>query len=360
MEANRTQVFSLARQARNPYIDLIRGLAVFLVTWGHCIQFLSAGSFDHFDNRVFQFIYSFHMPLFALISGYLFWNSAQRKTVKELTVSRAGGLLYPAILWGTIYFFLQTALDILQHKAIRNPILSWWNTVSGSFLWFLWVILISSLAVMVVEKYLKSKVLKTAALAVLFVFFGYLPNGMYSMFLFPFFTAGYYYRKYEERIDKRFGWVAVPVFIMMFIFYNRNCFIYTTGISLLHSSMGIGRQLCIDAYRYLIGFAGSITVFMLVKTVADRLSYSLKKVVGMMGRFSLEIYILQCFAVCWIMPTVWKKIVEDIGTNPLIKIMPVYEFVITPVVATVAIAILILIIRVIGKNEKLSQIAFGR
>lgn len=268
--------------------------------------------------------------------------------------------MYPAILWGTIYFFLQTTLDILQHKVIRNPILSWWNTVSGSFLWFLWAILISSLAVMAVERYLTSKVLKTAALAVLFVFIGYLPNGMYSMFLFPFFTVGYYYRKYEECIDKRFGWVAVPVFIGMFIFYNRNCFIYTTGLSLLHSSMGIGCQLCIDVYRYLIGFAGSITVFMLVRTVADRLPIGLKKVVGMLGRFSLEIYILQAFTVGKIMPKVWKKVVEVIGANPLIKIMPVYELVITPVVAAVVIAILIFIIRAIGNNEKLRKIAFGR
>ncbi len=232
--------------------------------------------------------------------------------------------------------------------------------MSGTFLWFLWAILISSLVVMVVEKCLKSKLLKTVALAVLFVFIGYLPNGMYSMFLFPFFTAGYYYRKYEERIDKRFGWIAVPVFIMMFIFYNRNCFIYTTGISLLHSSMGIGRQLFIDVYRYLIGFAGSITVIMLVRTVADRLPQGLKKVVGMMGRYSLEIYILQCFVVCWIMPTVWQNIVEKTGANPLTKIMPVYEFVITPVVAMAAMTVLIFVIRAAGKNEKLRKIAFGR
>ena len=59
---------------RNYYIDAAKGLAIFLMLWGHCIQSCVVGSdVDFFENTVFKAIYSFHMPLFMLISGYLFF-----------------------------------------------------------------------------------------------------------------------------------------------------------------------------------------------------------------------------------------------------------------------------------------------
>ena len=55
------------------YIDFVKGIAIFLMLWGHCIQFCAVGDFDFFENWVFKLIYSFHMPLFMLVSGYLFF-----------------------------------------------------------------------------------------------------------------------------------------------------------------------------------------------------------------------------------------------------------------------------------------------
>ena len=53
------------------FINVARGLAIFLMLWGHCIQCCCLGDFDFYENDVFRVIYSFHMPLFMLISGYL-------------------------------------------------------------------------------------------------------------------------------------------------------------------------------------------------------------------------------------------------------------------------------------------------
>lgn len=58
---------------RNLFIDALRGISIFLVLWGHSIQYFSAGEINYFNNFVFRFIYSFHMPLFFLISGYVFY-----------------------------------------------------------------------------------------------------------------------------------------------------------------------------------------------------------------------------------------------------------------------------------------------
>jgi len=64
---------------RNNTIDIIKAVAIILVCIGHSIQFGSGFNIlseeIFFDNICFKIIYSFHMPLFMLISGYLFYFS---------------------------------------------------------------------------------------------------------------------------------------------------------------------------------------------------------------------------------------------------------------------------------------------
>lgn len=52
---------------RLEYVDVMRGIAISLVVVGHLLQFNGLAT----DNSVFEFIYSFHMPLFFAISGYI-------------------------------------------------------------------------------------------------------------------------------------------------------------------------------------------------------------------------------------------------------------------------------------------------
>lgn len=62
---------SMDRKKRVGYIDVMRGLGIFFVAFGHSI-----GVLNHPINRA---ILSFHMPLFFFISGMLFWG----KDVKD-------------------------------------------------------------------------------------------------------------------------------------------------------------------------------------------------------------------------------------------------------------------------------------
>lgn len=50
------------------YVDRLKGFAIFLVVLGHVIQY---NSLDFTSNKLFAAIYSFHMPLFFFISGYI-------------------------------------------------------------------------------------------------------------------------------------------------------------------------------------------------------------------------------------------------------------------------------------------------
>lgn len=51
---------------RIDYIDILRGFAIFLVTLGHIIE-----KSGYKESPLFTFIYSFHMPLFFCISGFI-------------------------------------------------------------------------------------------------------------------------------------------------------------------------------------------------------------------------------------------------------------------------------------------------
>ncbi len=74
---------------RNATLDCVKGLAIFLVVWGHCIQFLfSDVSQSYFQNPVFKFIYTFHMPLFMAVSGYLFSDSERKYSGFDLLIRR--------------------------------------------------------------------------------------------------------------------------------------------------------------------------------------------------------------------------------------------------------------------------------
>lgn len=48
--------------------DYLKFFAIFLVVWGHCIEQLCSA--DSIEDSAYRFIYSFHMPLFMMISGY--------------------------------------------------------------------------------------------------------------------------------------------------------------------------------------------------------------------------------------------------------------------------------------------------
>ena len=64
------------KKERILYLDVLKAICIVLVVVGHCIQYGSGNGYylekAYFENPMFIFIYSFHMPLFALISGYLF------------------------------------------------------------------------------------------------------------------------------------------------------------------------------------------------------------------------------------------------------------------------------------------------
>lgn len=87
--------------SRSEYLDFVKGTAIILVELGHCVQwgsgaaFLSSGLF--FEDGLFRFIYSFHMPLFMLVSGYVFYWSFGRRAFRETARKQFRRLVVPCL-----------------------------------------------------------------------------------------------------------------------------------------------------------------------------------------------------------------------------------------------------------------------
>lgn len=102
---------------RLEFIDNLKGLAILMVVAGHIIQFLYCP--DNFDENIaFRAIYSFHMPLFFMLSGFVttFAMGSESKVFMKVR-KRFLQLIIPYLLWGGIIASLvrvniQTCLGI--------------------------------------------------------------------------------------------------------------------------------------------------------------------------------------------------------------------------------------------------------
>lgn len=340
------------REGRIITLDLVKGIAIILVVWGHFIQNSFVASDVYYDNLVFMTIYSFHMPLFALVSGYLLWGSLKKHSLKELVISRFRTLLLPITIWS----ILNWLLSILQHRSVSIELL--WETVTGNFLWFLWSVLAAQLVLCVMEKMITDKYKWIGYIIGLFVMYVF-PNQELNLFLYPFILVGFLFNKNSLELSKiSIGkWCVIPLWIILLFLFRRDCYIYISGISPWKSELEVGRHFVIDIYRYVIGFAGSLSVILIVQ----RLEGPLFKVrwLAAWGENSMQIYIMQCF-VMKLYSIGLALIVNKLGTNPITGNTVVFSIVITPVMALVCTAVLYWVALQIKKIKWLNMLCFGR
>lgn len=284
---------------RDTFWDILKGIAIILVVFGHAIQYGSGERFfeEHlyFEDKVFIFIYSFHMPLFMLISGYMFYFSINRYTVKEILISRCKGLLLP-IFSSTVLIFgvKEIILEGIMQYGIRFTVKSFINLFLGN-LWFLWAIFYCSLVVLCTKKFFKDNLLVYVIIFILSFFWKDAYNFSYYKFMFPFFVIGYFFnksngKKYLENVKWKWVIFCGIIFIGMLTFYNRDSYIYTTGHYILKDNSI--RQLGIDMYRMVIGAVGSIFVILFMKKILFVInSEQINKTLSFIGKNSIGIYI---------------------------------------------------------------------
>ena len=121
---------------RDYQLDNIKGLMIFFVIFAHAISNLYKGWSDNLITKyLYYFIYSFHMPVFIFISGYL----SKRKTDYDTYIVKAiKSCLVPYLVFNILYGLpsIKSALSILSPKWTLWFLLSLfsWKVLSQVFI----------------------------------------------------------------------------------------------------------------------------------------------------------------------------------------------------------------------------------
>lgn len=112
------------------YWDVIKAFTIFLVIYAHGLQFFTYNTDYWQEDFVCQFIISFHMPLFMIVSGY-FANSIYRRNFYFILSHKARQILLPSvssyILVGLIMIFLRKQNLLVQiNNLLFYSIHSFW------------------------------------------------------------------------------------------------------------------------------------------------------------------------------------------------------------------------------------------
>lgn len=327
--------------ARNCVLDSLKGFAIICVVYTHCLQFLGIGNYWH--HPIFKFTYSFHMPLFMLISGY-FAISALKLDLYNFLKEKFIHLLLPcfsAAIFVTLMNYI-LGLDVV-HMGIREFV--------GN-LWYLKSLFIC----MAIVKLFKSCFRNANVLfTVLICLFIALPIHFYHVnFMMPYFCIGYLAFQYKSVIRRNVKMIyvlSISIYAFLWQYWDG---LYTTYASPLKmfdyiSIQWIGfNNLYAYALRLFIGLSGSAMIIALFFIIED---YQGKIVsLSKLGKYTLEIYTIHFLFI-------------NTGLLSLCAVSYIkgwYEMFFCLLIAFFLLAVCVFIIKMIYRNRLLSLLFFGK
>ena len=338
---------------RNPYLDIVKAILIILVIIGHSIQYGSGTNYivkqTFFDNYIFKLIYSFHMPLFIMISGYLSYNSLNKTNLKETIISKFKTLIIPLLLWSIIPFIIY--LDYINIKESIKLFLG----VFSTNLWFLWSLFYINILVKIINKYFKDNIL-IYILTFLITFI--LPNtlvikyfniqfSLYS-YLYFYFLLGYFYKKYnldnklKKFINNKTLIINTIIFFLLLISFSKEDYIYLSGINIINNY----KQLFIDLYRYIIGLIGSIEILLVINKLLPKFNNKLKDKLIYLGKNTLGVYIISSLIQPFVLPIITKWVSN-------------INYLLTIVETTIVLIISLIGVELIKKSKLLNKYLLG-
>lgn len=283
---------------RNNTLDLYKGLAITLVLVGHAIQATcNALGLDCFDDIVFKTIYTFHMPLFMLISGYLFYFTLQKsQNYIHVFNKRFVNFILPII---TLSLSITILTIIFSKNLTIHMVLK--NLFQDVFLWrfwFLWSILLNTFVVSIAYKYISNSIITIILIAILFLF---IPDNIIlaeHKFVYPFFILGFIANK-KGFVNKLHNYnisllLLVICYAILWYFYKHDYYIYNSGFSIIGKSIAI--QIYYDVYRFVIGCVGCALFMLFLYKLKTQ---NILNIFIFLGQRTLGIYVLQMFAMAF-------------------------------------------------------------
>lgn len=274
---------AVQKKGRLEFLDIAKGIGILLVVWAH-----AKGPFT-------SYMYQFHMPLFFLISGYLF-NS--KNTPKQFIIKKIQSLYIPFVVWNILSVVLRSVFHIREYtgsyfwKKIIRIMLT--LDKDGDFFgatWFLGALFLVSVCYKLMDYYIPCVKSKSIILALLFgsvailgfeVTFPYLMSR--TMILSFFFAAGRAIKDWKEQLS---------------VYDTRALFSFSVLIFIVigyYNSINMGANKYSYPILFVIGafFASYATVY--ISKIVERRTVRIKNILSFLGEKSIHIVIWQFVA----------------------------------------------------------------
>ena len=258
-------------------IEIVRAIAIILVVIGH----YSPDNAPLWYDSLLKFIYSFHMPVFLFISGFIYIATKKEESYLSFLLKKVKRLLIP--YFSTSVIIISIKLFSQGNAYLENPVTLnsyfeiFYLPAAGYFLWFIialwWMFVITPLF----------KTRKQRLYLFLFsIIIAYLPfepthilcaNEFKRMFIY--FMLGvtiYDYKEYFNSIISRFSHSFIPL-----IFFIAFEYLYLTNIC--------------NQMEYILPFFGIIVTMQLANCLTHLNSTKFKNVLFHIASSSYIIYL---------------------------------------------------------------------
>lgn len=290
----------VAGKKRETWIDALKGFAALTVVLGHVVSgYLDAGQFEAQKGILvilFNGIYAFHMPLFFVISGFVFslaYLDRENMLCKARIGLQLGNIAVVYLLWSLLLGGLKIVFTDSVSNSVLPADLLWIPLKAIGLYWYLYVLFLCYLTAMLLvgkKNGRRNDIVCAVALALCLckhMILPLLPG--YTAFLFFEYGFFFFLGVFLQQNPKVLAWIAKPAGFLL---------LGAAGIGMavffLSGSDDVRNWGSIDYWGVIMAFALSMSVLGLAKWCAG------KKISGALapiGRYSLEIYLIQTFVI---------------------------------------------------------------
>lgn len=312
---------------RIQYIDLAKAVAIMLMVVGHYIQIFYEKSCN--SNAIFISIYSFHMPLFFVLSGMVFRKPRDGEGFIKWGFKKFKQLIIPSYIFILLTIFFMWLFSLLNVtlmpfnnevsiKSIIRTILQFRCDALVTALWFLPTLFCTEIIIGLLHMVIKKDIWRLVIVALLFVIGAAyiliikkpLPFSIdNSILLCVFFEAGYLLKKNINKLTvKR----SIVIIVASFIIW---------GVSAFSNYWWFGKKPVALSYIdlgnpilfFLAAFAGSLLVILICYMVkplkeSNRLLRYGQNTLYIYGLNQIIISIIYCGIYQFIENNIWLNI----------------------------------------------------
>lgn len=216
---------------RLDYIDILKGFAIFLMVMAHIL----IGIKGNYEQTVSNIIYTFHMPLFMFMSGYVFDLNRKISYCMDNFLCVIRKRFCTLIIPGTIWMLLEYVFN---------------DCTELTFPWFLrtlFEIIVTVYLIMWITAKVKanmiSNIIALSGLYVLFYIIKHLIDGTIIdnvvnmarlQIFYPYFAFGYIFRRYGyERFLDKYNVFTISLILFVFCIFIRDVMYLSHGLDAL-------------------------------------------------------------------------------------------------------------------------------